>query len=527
MIKTDVLFDQEARSKFLKGIDIVCKSVGTTLGPRGQNVAIAKTNPRGEIYERIVLHDGVSVARSIELLDEFENMGAQLIIQAARKQVDEVGDGTTVTIILAHAIIQEAFKYIASGFNPMELRSGLESGLDLLIDEILSQATPITTEDQLTRIATISAEDEKIGNLVAGTLTQATKDGIITVEESKNAVTTVEFQKGMQFDTGFYHPLFITHPEHMEAILHDARFLVTDKSLLVVEPLMKLLEELWKQQDKLVIIAPEIGGDVLPTLLQNKLKGKLSVLCIKAPSFGQNQKEFLQDIALFVGAKFITEDAGHKIEDITISHLGKAESIVSTKSGTIITGGSGDSHSLQARVDSIKKQIEEESGEFDKEKLKERLAKLTNGVAVIRVGGATEVEMKERRERVLDSVAATRAALESGIVPGGEMIYFRIRHVLNKEIPAHRILEKALLEPFYRLISNAGIDQFSSGMSLALLDNNYGIDVTSGEPVDLVAAGIIDPALVPLNALTNAVSVAIQILTSSCIIVPKVREERK
>ncbi len=517
--KTQVLFYEKARKKLLNGVNLMANAVGSSLGPRGQNTAIARTAPNGEIYERIVLHDGVSISRSIELKDETENMGASLLREAAQKQVDEVGDGTTVVMILAQAIIQECMQLIGAGVNPMSLRVGLEEGIKKLIKELELMALPIKNGKDLKFIATISAEDKELGSLVAETLGKVGKDGIIDVEESKSVETIVEHQLGMQLDKGMLHPYFMTNPERQEAVLENAYFLITDHSITTLSGLGKFFEEFTKKSKNLVVISPDISGEALPLFIQNKMQGKLFTLCVQAPSFGEDQKNILQDIATLTGGKFWSQDAGYKLEDLTVKDLGFAESITSTKDETIIVGGRGSQEAIDTRIASIKTSLESVKSEFDQLKLKARLGKLTNGVAVIRVGGQTEIEMKERRERVLDAVAACRAALEKGIVPGGEVALLYVRNILKDSI-TDKILYRALYKPFKKLIDNADISEIDTALALVGKGKNFGVDVTTGEIKDLVKAGIVDPVLVPISALNNAISVAIQIITTGCVITP-------
>lgn len=522
MVRTGIKRKDDARLALQRGVNTIADAVGSTLGPRGQNVAIAKFIPNtGEIYERIVVHDGVTVAKSIDLPDEYENMGAQLLKEASQKQVDKVGDGTTAVMILARAIINECMGLVAAGVNPMSVREGLENQVDKLTLKLKKMAVPIKGFEEMKHIATVSSEDEDLGELVAKTLQKVGEEGVVTVEESKGPITTVEHQTGMQLDQGYLNPLFVTNPQRMEATLENTYILITDKSITTLVELASFFEEFVGTTNKnLVIISPDISGEALPLLIQNKLAGKLNTLCIKAPSFGQDQKNILQDIAIMTGGKFITEDAGYQFKDLTVDDLGFAEYVTATKSETIIVKGRGDKDEVAERVASIKKAMDEETQEFDRERMRARLGKLTNGVAVIRVGGMTEVEMKERRERVLDAVAATRAAMQEGIVAGGEIVYLHLRKFLGKD-QASRILKKALYEPFKMLITNADIGEVeASAMMLLHPEPSYGIDVTDGKVKDMIQAGIVDPVLVPLYALQNALSVAIQIITTGSVIIP-------
>lgn len=523
MQPTDILFDEQVREKLLKGVRIMEKAVSSTLGPRGRNVAIARSN-RGEVYDRTTLHDGVSVARAIQLQDEFENMGAQLLVEASQKQVDLVGDGTTVVMILARAIIEEYMILIAAGINPMALRMDLEEKIDKLIKALEPLAIPVNPGKELNFVASISAGNTELGEMIAKAFTIVGKDGVVTAENSKSPTTSLEHQEGMQLDKGMLHPWLVTNPDRMEAVLENAYFLITDKPITSFADIQKFLIEFVKMSRQLVIISPDISGDALPLLIQNKLEGKFGVILIQAPSFGEDQKNILQDIAILTGGKFLSQDAGYKFEDLSIDDLGFAESITSTKDETIIVKGRGSKEEIDKRISQIKTQLETEEGDFNIQRLKSRLGKLTNGVVIIRVGGQTEIEMKERRERVLDSIAATRAALEKGIVAGGEVVYLQIREQLGDSL-ADKILYKALAKPFDKLVENAGLEP---GELRTMLKHkiyrvdiqNAGVDVTTGEIKDMVKAGIVDPVLVSINALKNAISVALQIVMTGTEIVP-------
>jgi chaperonin GroEL len=525
MIKTDIAFGSKARKKLLIGVNKMADAVSSTLGPRGRNVAIEKFVPTGETYDKVILHDGVSVARAIDLPNHFENMGASVIREASQKQVDQVGDGTTVVMILAQALINECYKLVESGVNPMSLRKGLEERTKELVERLESMAKPIKGIEDLRFIATISAEDADLGDLVASTLDQVGKDGVVTVEESKSIETVVEHQEGMQIDKGFLHPWFVTSPERMEAVIEDAYILVTDKSINSLVDFTNFFNTFTKKSKNIVIISPDISGEALPLLIQNKLQGKLFCLCVQAPSFGEDQKNILQDIATLTGAKFFSQDAGYKFEDLKVEDLGFAESVTSTKDTTVIAGGQGTKEDLDARIASIRKVLEDVDSEFDKERLKSRLGKLTNGVSVIRVGGHTDIEMKERRERVLDAVSATRAAQDKGIIPGGEIAFLYARQILKgSDVVTDKILHTALYKPFQKLITNAGLDEIEMAIGLMGKDKEFGVDVTTGEIKNLVEVGIVDPVKVATNALQNAVSVAIQIITTDTVIVPKIKD---
>jgi len=524
MVNNKTLFKEDAQNALLAGINELAEAVATTLGPKGRNVAIVKVAADDRtIYDRAVIHDGVEVAKMIEPEDQFANLGAGLIRQAAQKQVDSVGDGTTVTIVLAQAIINEALKITSAGENPMSLRKGLEDGVEILCKELDKISNPIKTLDEKKQVATISAEDPELGELIATTLDEIGIDGVLTVEESKDTKTNVEKQEGMQFDKGYFNPYFVTDAARMIASIDDPFILVTDKPCTNISEFIQFFDNQFKVSKKLVVIAPEIAGDFLATLISNKLTGNISSLCISAPSFGDNQKEMLQDIAILTGARFISSDAGDTFEELKLEDLGKAKTITSTKDATIIVGGRGNQAEIALRVDSIKTQLRHETDEFRIEKLKERLAKLTNGVAVLNVGGQTEVEMKERKERAIDAVAATRAAIEEGIVPGGEVVYLNIRNKVV-HIP---ILYHALEKPFIRLMENAGFNAGEMKERLSKEGIKSGIDVMDGQVKNFIEAGIIDPVKVPKQALRNAVSVAVQIITTGAAIVPIILKEKK
>lgn len=526
-MKTKLLFDRAAKDKLISGVKILSDAVTTTLGPRGQNVAISKADPHGNIYERIVLHDGVSVAKSIDLSDEFENMGAQLLREAAQKQVMSVGDGTTVTVALARSIIEEANALVVAGMNPMELRRKIELSVQTLIKEIKRLSIPVTTFDQKKYIATVSAEDPDLGELVAKTVSEMGVEGVVAVEEGRGLETTVEKQIGMQLEKGFMHSLFVTNPARAEAVVEDPYILVTDKSFDSLQPIAEVAKAIANQGRGLVVIAPSFGQAALELMLQNKIKGALPSLAIAPGSFGTFQSNILLDIAIMVGATFISKDAGHKFEDVDLDYLGHAEYVQATKESSIIVGGRGKKKDIQERIKGIKASIAKEEDDYEQEKLKERLAKLTSGIAVIRAGGATEIEMKERLERIKDAVEATKAAMLGGIVPGGEVIYLLAREKLDKkDLIVAPLMYRALFKPFAKLLSNAGLDPGEMYARLENHDKNDGVDVTDGKIKDLVKSGIIDPAMVSIEALTNAASVAVQILSVSCMIVPEVKDEK-
>lgn len=521
MASNRVVFNPEAKEKILKGIDILYRAVSTTLGPRGRNVGIDYG------FQKTVLHDGVSVANVILLKDLVENFGASIVMEAAKKQVKEVGDATTATIILAHSIITESEKLIEAGVPSMSLRQGLEEGIEKIIAEIEKLAKPITTDKQRVEIATISAEDPILGQLVADVIKKVGSEGLITVEESKSPETFFEHQEGMQFDQGYASPYLITNQETMEATLNDTNVLVTDMKI-NPNDLLPLFKEIFeKRADPLTIIGVEPTDSMRDFLVVNKLQGKIRASYVKSPAGTDRQNSLLQDIAILTGARFISEQKGDKATDIKYEDLGTASRITSFSNSTEIIGGGGVKSQIKARCEAIKTQIDDEESEFEKDKLKERFAKLTGGVGVIKVGGQTEVEMHERKERVDDAVHALRAAITGGIIPGGEVIYITVRNILKKDTYANTILKNALIRPFNKLVENAGYD---AGRIFAKLENEpikVGFDVTDGKIKDMEAAGIIDPANVTIQALRNALSVAVQIITTDVVVIPEPEETKK
>lgn len=514
-----IIFSTEARDKILSGIEKVYQCVSTTLGPRGGNVAIDKG------HETIVIHDGYRVAESIRLTDPYEKIGADILLQAAKKQVDEVGDGTTLVTILARSIAKEANKIVAAGVNAMGLRAGLEGRRDEIIEKIRELSQPVTTLEQKIQIATISAADKELGKLIGETIHKIGEDGVSTIEESHGRETKVEMQEGFQIDNGWRLPHFVTSETEPVAVLEGARVLVTDRKLSDFTEFQTFLtKELLPKGKTLFVIAQDFEGNVLPSFVMNKMNGKLNVLCVQAPLFENIQKNLLHDIAILTGATMIGEDTGIQIKDIKFEHLGFAERIKADKDATIITGGKGDKKEIKNRINSIRKEIEEEESSFEVSKLRERLAKLTGSVAVVKVGGATEVEMRERKERVEDAIEATKTAVRTGIVAGGEITLLNI----SRDIPednASLIMERALQAPFNKLLSNAGYDAGEYREQLQRKSEVVGFDVTDGQTKDMVKSGIIDPTGVLTSAVYNATSVAISCLTSEAII-PFVKEDK-
>ncbi len=517
-------FTQEARASLKSGVDKMANAVKTTLGPKGRNVAVDK-----KFGAPTVTHDGVTVAREIELEDPFENMGAQLLKEAATKTNDIAGDGTTTSIVIAQAIVTEGLKNIAAGANPMLLKRGLEKGVDALVAELKSQAVEVKGKEEIANIAGISAADSEIGALIAEVHDKVGRDGVITVEESKGLEFEKEYVEGMQIDRGYISAYFVTHADRMEAVIEDAYILITDKKISAITDILPVLEKLVQVSKNLVIVAEDIDGEALATLVVNKLRGTINVLGVKAPGFGDRRKAMLEDIAILTGGKVISEEVGRKLDSTTVADLGRARRVTSNKDETTFVEGHGPQEGILARVKQIKALIEETTSDFDKEKLNERLAKLAGGVAIIRVGAATEIELKEKKHRVEDALSAARAAVEEGILPGGEVALLNAVKALDAvkatgdELTGVNILRRALEEPFRQLVANAGQD---GGVMLEGVrrkqaeskSGTWGYDVIKNEIVDLVKTGIIDPAKVTRSALENGASVAAMILTTEALI---------
>ncbi|HLD96632.1 MAG TPA: chaperonin GroEL [Patescibacteria group bacterium] len=518
-----IVYAEEAREKMKVGIDKLARAVVTTLGPKGRNVALDKKWGAPN-----VVHDGVTVAKEIELEDPFENMGAQLVQEAASKTNDVAGDGTTTATLLAQQIVTEGMKAIAAGANPMLLKRGIEEAASLVVDQVKKMAKPIKTKEEKAQIATISAQDQTIGTMIAEAFEKVGDDGVVTVEEGKGMETSVEYKDGMVLDKGYASPYFITDPERLEAVVENPHILVTDAKLSSMNDLLPLLEGVVKVSKDLVFISDDIDGEALATLIVNKLRGTINVIAIKAPGFGDRRKEMLQDIAVLTGANFISEETGRKLDSVTVEDLGSADRVIAGKEESLIIGGHGRKGEIADRVESLKKQIEKITSDYDKEKLEERLAKLSGGVAVVSVGAATEVEMKEKKHRVTDAYEATRAALEEGVVVGGGVALLRARKVLDVKkhdgdlATGYKIVHDALNKPIRAIAANAGSD---AGWVVAEVEKKtgenaatYGWDALIGEFGDLVKKGIIDPAKVTRSALQNAASVAVMVLTTEALI---------
>ncbi|MER2598982.1 MAG: chaperonin GroEL [Caldilineales bacterium] len=523
-----LIFAEEARRNLKIGVDALANAVKTTLGPKGRNVALDK-----KWGAPTITHDGVTVAKEIELEDPYQNMGAQLLKEAATKTNDIAGDGTTTATVLAQTIVNEGLKNVAAGANPMLLKRGIERGVAVLAEAIREQAIEISTKDEIAAVAAISAQDAEIGSLLADVMEKVGKDGVITVEESKTGLAfETEYVEGMQFDRGYISPYFVTNPERMEAEQEDPYILLTDKKISAAADIVPVLEKLIQVGKRdLVIIAEDIDSEALATLVLNKLRGVFNVLAIKAPGFGDRRKAMLQDMAILTGAQVITEEMGRKLETTQLSDLGRADKIVATKDDTTIVGGAGDDKQIRARIEQIKVEIDNSTSDYDKEKLQERLAKLAGGVAIIRVGAATEVELKEKKHRVEDALSATRAAVEEGIVPGGGVALVNAVASLEKAekgaegdiLTGVRILRRALEEPMRQIAANAGKDGAVTVETVRRLqkeqgNSRLGYDVITEQYMDLVNAGIIDPAKVTRGGLENAASIAAMILTTEALI---------
>ncbi len=517
-----LLFDEEARRSLKDGVDALADVVGVTLGPRGRNVILEK-----KFGPPSIVDDGVSVAKEIELQDPFQNLGAQLAREVASKTNDVAGDGTTTATVLAQAIVREGMRMVAAGANPVALKQGLELAVEQVKDQLRRIASPVAGKEQIAQVATISGHDEEIGDIIADVMEKVGKDGVITVEEGRGLRMETEFVEGMQLDRGYVSPYFVSNPDRMESVLEDPYILITDKKLSSVQDFLPALERILQITKNIVIIADDIDGEALATLVVNKLRGNLNALAIKAPSFGDRRKAILEDIAILTGGKFITEDMGVSLENVQPEDLGRARRVVSTKEDTVIIEGHGSDADIQTRIKQIKAQSEDASSEFDREKLQERLAKLAGGVAIVKVGAATEVELKERKLRVEDALSATRAAVEEGIVPGGGVALLRAQKPLAKlaeDLPQDQqmgvqIIAKALEEPM-RLISENGGKE-----GQVIIENvrssklaNYGYDAADDTYGDMLQKGIIDPAKVTRTALENAASIAALVLTTESLV---------
>jgi len=531
MAAKQLIFGDAARQSILKGITVLTDAVKATLGPRGRNVVIER-----KFGSPNVTKDGVTVAKEIDLKEPFENMGAQLVREVASKTSDVAGDGTTTATVLAYAIYKEGLKYVSAGANSMDLKRGIDKAVEAVVEELKKISKPVVDKKEIAQVGTISANnDPSIGELIAEAMDKVGKDGVITVEEAKGMATTLDIVEGMQFDRGYISPYFITDPERLECILEDAYILIHDKKISTMKDLLPILEKIARMGRPLLIIAEDVEGEALATLVVNKLRGVLQVCAVKAPGFGDRRKAMLEDIAILTGGTVISEDIGLKLENVKVEDLGRAKKIIIDKDNTTIVEGAGDPQKIQARIKQIKVQIEETTSDYDREKLQERLAKLAGGVARINVGAATEAEMKEKKARVEDALNATRAAVEEGIVPGGGVALLRCQKVLEKikfenqdqQLGAD-IVKKALEEPIKQIIANAGVEATLIVEKVKENKNiNYGYDAYQEKFVDMMEAGIIDPTKVTRTALQNAASVAGLMLTTEVIVAEIPEEEKK
>ena len=524
----EILYGEDARKALQAGVDKLANTVKITLGPKGRNVVLDK-----KFGVPLITNDGVTIAKEIELDDPFENMGAQLVKEVATKTNDVAGDGTTTATLLVQTLIGEGMKNLAAGANPVLLNKGIQKAVKVAVDSIFEQSKKVTGSEDIARVATISADDEHIGKLIAEAMEMVTADGVITVEESKTAETYTEVVEGMQFDRGYITPYMVTDSEKMEAVLDDPYILITDKKISSVQEILPLLEQIVQSGKKLLIIAEDIEGEALSTLIVNKLRGTFICVGVKAPGFGDRRKEMLRDIAILTGGEVISEELGLELKEATLSQLGTARQVKVSKENTIIVDGAGKREDINARINQVKAQIEETTSEFDREKLQERLAKLSGGVAVLKVGAATEVEMKEKKLRVEDALSATQAAVEQGIVAGGGVALVNaikpVSELLEKldgdERTGVRIVLKALETPIRQIAANAGVD--GAVIIERILDSgkkNYGYDAFRGVYTDMLEAGIVDPTKVTHSALENAASVATMVLTTESLVADKKEE---
>ena len=534
MAAKQLIFSEDARRRLSRGMETLATAVATTLGPKGRNVALDK-----KFGSPTITHDGVTVAKEIELEDPFENMGAQLLKEAATKTNDIAGDGTTTSTVLAHSIVIEGMKNLAAGANPMLLKRGIEAATKRVAEKINEQSIELTTKDEIANVASISAQDRTIGELIAEVMDKVGKDGVITVEESKGLEFETEYVEGMQFDRGYISPYFITDPEHMEANITEPYILIHDKKISAAADIVPVLEKLVQIGKRdLVIIAEDIDGEALATLVLNKLRGMLNVVAVKAPGFGDRRKAMLQDIAILTGGIVVSDEMGKKLENTAISDLGRCEKVVVTKDDTTIVGGKGDSAQIKGRIEQIRVEIEKSTSDYDKEKLQERLAKLSGGVAIIRVGAATETELKEKKHRVEDALSATRAAVEEGIVPGGGVALINaVPALLELKMEGEdaqigvNIVRKALEMPLRKIAENAGKDGsvVLEGVRRFQKEKGnlrIGYDVIKEDYLDMVEDGVIDPAKVTRGALENAASIAAMILTTEALVTDVPEKEK-
>lgn len=518
----DIIYGEEARKSLQAGIDKLANTVKITLGPKGRNVVLDK-----KFGAPLITNDGVTIAKEIELENAFENMGAQLVKEVATKTNDVAGDGTTTATLLAQALVREGMKNVAAGANPMVLRKGIKKAVDAAVEAITKNSQKINGSSDIARVAAVSASDDKVGELIAEAMEKVSADGVITIEESQTAETYSEVVEGMQFDRGYITPYMVTDTDKMEAVMDDAYILITDKKISSIQEILPLLEQILQAGKKLVIIAEDVEGEALSTLIVNKLRGTFSVVAVKAPGFGDRRKEMLQDIAILTGGQVISEELGLELKETTMDQLGRAKQVKVSKENTIIVNGAGDSDAIKSRIAQIKAQIEVSTSDFDREKLQERLAKLAGGVAVIKVGAASEIEMKEQKLRIEDALAATKAAVEEGIVAGGGTALINampavealIAESTGDEKTGMTIVLKALEEPIKQIALNAGLEGSVIIDKILSADKvGYGFDAANETYVDMISAGIVDPTKVTRSALQNAASVASTVLTTESLV---------
>ena len=521
-----ILFDEEARRALGRGVDALANAVKVTLGPKGRNVVLDK-----KYGAPTITNDGVTIARDIELEDPFENMGAQLVKEVATKTNDIAGDGTTTATLLAQAMIQEGMRNVVAGANPMIVKKGIECAVKTLVEEIKSKAQKVETKAKIAQVAAISSGDSEVGDLIAEAMEKVGKDGVITVEESKSMDTNLSVVEGMQFDRGYISPYMVTDTEKMEAVMDDPYVLITDRKISSVADILPVLEQVVKQGKQIVIISEDLDGEALATIVVNKLRGTFKALAVKAPGFGDRRKAMLEDIAILTGGTVISEELGRKLDSVTLADLGRARQVRSTKEETTIVDGAGDKNQIASRVDQLKKQIAETTSDFDREKLQERLAKLAGGVAVVEIGAATEVEMKDKKYRVEDALNATRAAVEEGIVAGGGTTFIDILPALDK-INAEGdvkvgvdIVRRAIEAPVRQIAENAGLEGSVVVDSVKKAGDGVGFNALENTYVDMIGAGIVDPAKVTRSALQNAASIAAMVLTTETLVTDKPEPE--
>ena len=517
-----ILFNEEARRALGKGVDALADAVKVTLGPKGRNVVLDK-----KFGAPTITNDGVTIARDIELEDPFENMGAQLVREVATKTNDIAGDGTTTATLLSQAMIHEGMRNVAAGANPMVLKKGIETAVKTLVEEIKSVSKSVNSKSEIAQVATISSADAEIGNYIADAMEKVGKEGVITVEESKGMETSLSVVEGMQFDRGYISPYMVTDTDKMEAVMNDPYILITDKKISSINEILPILEQVVKMGKELVVIAEDLDGEALATIVVNKLRGTFKALAVKAPGFGDRRKAMLEDIAILTGGQVISEEVGRKLDSVTIEDLGRARQVHSSKENTTIVDGMGDKEAIAARVEMIKKQIADTTSDFDKEKLQERLAKLSGGVAVIEIGAATEVEMKDKKYRVEDALNATRAAVEEGIVAGGGTTFVDILPALDK-LEAEgdvktgiNIVRRAIEEPVRQIANNAGLEGSVVVAEVKKAGVGIGYDAANDKYVNMIEAGIVDPAKVTRSALQNAASIAAMVLTTETLVADK------